>query len=292
MIPESVGGRDVAAVRVRDLGSRRVLAEQVRSPSAATAAIVGVGPAGAGPAPVGGLLDGEVEVRWTAVDTDGDRLLANLLYSPDGGNAWFPVAVNQEADPTGGEVATRFLAANLPRSRGENGLLKLRVTDGLNQSDSEWPMGMMIGGGSPPDVHIIAPNTNVTVPRHAHVVLHASGWDVDDQLLPDAAFTWTSNVQGPIATGRLLVTRALAVGTHVLTLRGTDADGMASEKSVTITISERSVRSPDLDGNGSVEAGDLANLLSAWGATGTPREDLDLDGTVGPSDLAQLLAAW
>lgn len=292
VIPESVGGRDVAAVRVRDLGSRRVLAEQVRSPSAATAAIVGVGPAGAGPAPVGGLLDGEVEVRWTAVDTDGDRLLANLLYSPDGGNAWFPVAVNQEADPTGGEVATRFLAANLPRSRGENGLLKLRVTDGLNQSDSEWPMGMMIGGGSPPDVHIIAPNTNVTVPRHAHVVLHASGWDVDDQLLPDAAFTWTSNVQGPIATGRLLVTRALAVGTHVLTLRGTDADGMASEKSVTITISERSVRSPDLDGNGSVEAGDLANLLSAWGATGTPREDLDLDGTVGPSDLAQLLAAW
>jgi hypothetical protein len=291
-IPESVRGREIASIRVRDLKSRRPLASVTRSPNAPGVAIVGVGLAGAGPAPHGGLLDGEIAVRWTAVDADGDRLRANLLYSPDGGNAWFPVAVNQEADPTGGEVETRFLAANLPRSHGESGLLRLRVTDGLNQSDFEWPMGMMIGGGSPPDVHIISPNTNVAYPRHAHIVLHASGWDVDDQLLPDSAFTWTSNLQGPIATGRLLASRALNPGTHVLTLRGTDTDGLFAERSVTVTIFERSVRSADLDGSGAVGPEDLAQLLGAWNAAGTPREDLDLDGSVGPSDLAQLLSAW
>jgi hypothetical protein len=291
-IPESVRGREIASVRIRDLASRRALAEAIRSPNPPEVAIGGVGPAGAGPAPHGGLLEGEVEVRWTAIDADGDRLRANLLYSPDGGDAWFPVAVNQDADPTGGEVAMRFLASNLPKSHGAVGVLKVRVTDGLNQSDAEWPMGLLIGGGSPPDVHVLAPNTNVSFPRHASIVLHASGWDIDDQLLPDSAFTWTSDRQGPFATGRLLVSRALEVGTHVLTLRGTDSDGLFTERSVTVTIVDREVRRADLDGNGTVGAEDLAQLLAAFNATGTPREDLDLDGTVGPADLAQLLSAW
>lgn len=291
-VPESVRGREIAAVRIRDLASRRTLAEATRSANRPEVAFVGVGPAGAGPAPHGGLLEGELEVRWTAIDADGDRLRANLLYSPDGGDAWFPVAVNQEADPTGGEVATRFLSANLPKSHGAAGLLKLRVTDGLNQSDAEWPMGLMIGGGSPPDVHVIAPHANASFPRHAHLVLHASGWDIDDQLLPDSAFTWTSDRQGLFATGRLLVSRALEVGTHVLTLRGTDSDGQFAERSVTVTIVEREVRDPDLDGSGGVGPEDLALLLAAWNSTGTPREDLDLDGSVGPADLALILSAW
>jgi hypothetical protein len=46
---------------------------------------------------------------------------------------------------------------------------------------------------------------------------------------------------------------------------------------------------PDLNGDGSVNAQDLALLLSAWG---TPAGDLDGDGTTGASDLAILLAAW
>ncbi len=46
----------------------------------------------------------------------------------------------------------------------------------------------------------------------------------------------------------------------------------------------------DLDGNGHVDAADLASLLAAWGGTGPA--DLDGDGVVGASDLAVLLAAW
>jgi hypothetical protein len=47
----------------------------------------------------------------------------------------------------------------------------------------------------------------------------------------------------------------------------------------------------DLDGNGVVNAGDLAALLAAWGNAGGPA-DLDEDGTVGSSDLTILLGAW
>jgi hypothetical protein len=46
----------------------------------------------------------------------------------------------------------------------------------------------------------------------------------------------------------------------------------------------------DLDGNGAVDAADLAILLGAWGGTGDA--DLDGNGTVDAADLAQLLGAW
>jgi hypothetical protein len=40
-----------------------------------------------------------------------------------------------------------------------------------------------------------------------------------------------------------------------------------------------------------IDAADLATLLSAWGST-DPSVDLDCDGTIGGSDLAVLLSSW
>ena len=47
----------------------------------------------------------------------------------------------------------------------------------------------------------------------------------------------------------------------------------------------------DLDGNGSVDAADLAALLGSWGTTGGGA-DLDGNGSVDAADLAALLGAW
>ncbi|MBL9150289.1 MAG: hypothetical protein JNM94_16490 [Phycisphaerae bacterium] len=52
---------------------------------------------------------------------------------------------------------------------------------------------------------------------------------------------------------------------------------------------------PDLDGDGSVNAADLAILLGDWGpcaAEGCCESDFDGDGSVGPADLGILLGAW
>lgn len=51
----------------------------------------------------------------------------------------------------------------------------------------------------------------------------------------------------------------------------------------------------DLDGDGDVDAADLAILLGNWGACADPEDcpaDLDGDGAVGASDLAILLGSW
>ena len=48
---------------------------------------------------------------------------------------------------------------------------------------------------------------------------------------------------------------------------------------------------PDLNGDGLVNASDIAMLLSAWGSA-DPAADLDAGGSVGAADLAILLSAW
>jgi hypothetical protein len=49
----------------------------------------------------------------------------------------------------------------------------------------------------------------------------------------------------------------------------------------------------DLDGSGTIGAGDLSMLLSAWGpATPGTSADFDRNGSVGADDLARLLEAW
>jgi hypothetical protein len=58
--------------------------------------------------------------------------------------------------------------------------------------------------------------------------------------------------------------------------------------SVTECVSAPSCPS-DLDGDGTVAAGDLATLLGGWGGSSY---DLDGDGTVGASDLAVVLSSW
>ncbi len=46
----------------------------------------------------------------------------------------------------------------------------------------------------------------------------------------------------------------------------------------------------DLNGDGSVNAADLAIMLAAWGSTGPG--DFNGDGSVGPADLSVLLGSW
>ena len=50
--------------------------------------------------------------------------------------------------------------------------------------------------------------------------------------------------------------------------------------------------SADLDGDGTVNATDLAQLLGAWGPNPGNPADLNGDDVVDAADLAQLLGAW
>ena len=240
-----------------------------------------------------------MRVDWSARDADGDPVVADLLYSPDGANAWFPVVLGVQlganpgvqlgANPGAGTDTFEFESAQLPASRGAHGQFAMRASDGMNNTRRRSG-SFAFGQSAPPDVHVISPNETDSVPDGATVILHGSAWDIDDQLLPEASVTWTSSRDGAIGTGRLLARRNLSVGTHIITVRGTDSGGLWAERSVTITVTPRVYNNANLDGIGVVNAFDLMIMLSTWGQTGVA--DIDLNGVVSSSDLAELLQRW
>ena len=50
-------------------------------------------------------------------------------------------------------------------------------------------------------------------------------------------------------------------------------------------------RSADLNGDGTVDGGDLGNLMVDWGSSSGP-SDLNSDGAVGGADLGEMLLRW
>ncbi|MBM4112877.1 MAG: hypothetical protein FJ253_05800 [Phycisphaerae bacterium] len=236
------------------------------------------------PAPAdSGGSEAPIEVLFEVSDPDGDPVHAMLLYSPDGGERWAPVSVNAD----GGRV--EFPPSNLPGALPGKGVLRLRASDGLNVTDSDGVIESLFMEGNPPDIHILSPNAD-TYAQGASVVLHASGWDMEDEYLPDASLDWWSDVDGWIGTGRLFTTRSLSPGSHLVTLVGVDSDGLSSEDTVTLTISPRALPGPDLNGDGVVDGDDLGTLLGNWGAFGLG--DLDFSGSIDGSDLGILLGEW
>ena len=86
-----------------------------------------------------------------------------------------------------------------------------------------------------PDVAISFPVQNSFVSSRA-IRLEGRVVDVEDGILPDSLCVWQSNVDGIIGTGQELVIDSLTLGSHVLTLIGTDSDGKSNQKSITITV--------------------------------------------------------
>ncbi|MFN5497862.1 MAG: dockerin type I domain-containing protein [bacterium] len=86
-----------------------------------------------------------------------------------------------------------------------------------------------------------------------------------------------------------LYIRNLAAGDYVLELKRVAGSQTAMPVVVAWYMPSTSP-SPDLDGNGSVGASDLAILLNQWGTVGTA--DLNGDGVVNASDMAVLLNQW
>ena len=319
LIPAAVANQEPARIELRDLKSGNLLATRMRTASAPHIAslgsrmIDGVGVAshsGTGPF---------VELFWDATDADGDGLSADILLSCDGGQSWSAMGVNQRGS------SMKFALSDIPVAKNEQGIVKVRVTDGLNVVDAEMPTALglfglghfglghfglgasgskvldegSIAGDSQwsnswlvnaPDIHLISPNASQSYPFGASILLHASGWDLEDQFLPDTAFTWTSSIAGAIGTGRQILVSTLNPGTHVITLRAADSGGSFVEKSVSINVTARVIFVADINGDSLVNGNDLSVMLANWGGVGLG--DLNFDGLVGGPDLAALLAGW
>ena len=87
--------------------------------------------------------------------------------------------------------------------------------------------------------------------------------------------------------GRVTLQASLG-GSYIIRV-GSAVAGVGGAGVLTITCEQ--FCPSDLDGNGSVDGGDLGFLLSAWGSS-EPSADLDDDGFVDGADLGVLLGTW
>jgi hypothetical protein len=287
LAPSAIDGVAAASIEIIDEPTGALLATRARSRSAPSVQVDSVEKLGPEPMPLDPTgqpyMDGTVRVAWSASDADGDALSHFLYYSPDQGGSWLPLAVRQNGD------FFEFDSSSVPSSRGPKSTFFVRTTDGFDSTDSPLFEAAALGGGNPPDVHLLSPNDFATHKQHAPIILHASAWDLEDLLLPESSIVWASQLQGVLGTGRTLVVESLMPGEHILVVTGTDSDGMSSSAFRDITVTPRVVLGADLSHDGIVDGQDLGLLLSGWG---TASGDLDGNGIVDGADVGVLLANW
>jgi hypothetical protein len=187
---------------------------------------------------------GRVVVAWNGSDPDGDPLTYYLRYSRD---------AFHHSPLASGITATQWEVdvGELPAFEDGQGHFEVLASDGLNTTVARSPVLQGSGaiwaqGSNPPWVEIFTPDSGHDYFEGATVILHSSGWDLEDRALLDPAISWESNVDGPIGTGRLTTITTLSVGVHAITVTATDSDGLTDTDTHTVTIVARGL--PDVGG--------------------------------------------
>jgi len=165
-------------------------------------------------APNGGEdWSGVQTIEWNASDLDGGTLYTTILYTPDDGASWFPVASNVEGN------SYLVDTTNLPG--GSAAKIRVIVTDGFNttQDDSDATFAI---ADHPPVVMISAPGSSVNFASGATITFNGLATD-EDPVLPDTSYVWSYDSinfgSGPE------VEAILPDGVHQVTLEVVDSKG-------------------------------------------------------------------
>ncbi len=87
----------------------------------------------------------------------------------------------------------------------------------------------------PPFVKITEPKNN-NYEDIFDIHLTAEGFDFEDGALQFDAFTWYSDIDGELGTGKELTVDRLSIGHHIITLAGTDIDQKVTERFIKLNL--------------------------------------------------------
>jgi hypothetical protein len=194
---------------------------------------------------------GMEKIRWLARDDDGDELSFNILYTPDGGKTWIPVA--SKVKELGFEVDTSILPG------GDRALIKVIATDGFHTADDDSDRFFSLLPG-PPEVSILEPVDGTLFEPGTMIHFVGSASDKEDSVIPDDSFVWSYG-DTVFATGRD-VHAALPNGFHVVKLTVRDSDEMEGTASVEIQVAP--ICSGDFTHDGDVDGLDLYQMSQVF----------------------------
>ncbi|MBN2270476.1 MAG: PKD domain-containing protein [Sedimentisphaerales bacterium] len=227
-----------------------------------------------------------VEVRWSAEDADGDRLVYMVQYSPDNGISWetFSIARSEPNITLGREALIG----------SEQGLIRVIASDGFNTAVDESD-GVFSVANNAPRVMIVEPGEGTFFAGNQLIVFRVLARDREDGPVEDANIVWTSSIDGEFGYGEVFSWHAdwFSEGEHVITATATDSNDLSGFASVTIRTSWMWC---DLNLDGAVDLADLAIVGAQWlQPPGSPSADVVPywgDGIVNMRDLEKVATQW
>jgi len=208
-----------------------------------------------------------INLSWVGNDADGDSLTYRLFYSIDGGSSYRPFLL--ETTNTSQAIEANWLLGS------DTARFGVSVSDGTRSTFTESPIFNV--AGHVPEITIETPSQDMVFAENQGFVLEALGIDREDGLLGHASFSWHSNLDGSLGTGRHIVLSAdqLTAGTHIITVTGTDSASMSATAAVNIVISRINMMPEAVDDTLSVELDvpAFADVLA---------NDMDIEGDIIP----------
>jgi hypothetical protein len=215
-------------------------------------------------APTGGENLGASEVlkiRWSASDPDGDELYSAVYYSTNGGASFVPI----DTAIKGSELVWTSAAA----AGSSAAVIKVVVADGFNSAEAK--SGAFTVPAKSPSVAIFAPEAGSELLSSARITLAGGAADPGvGSIANDAAFAWSSSLDGALGAGRTLVVDGLSAGDHHITL-SVAWQGRTGTESVDVRVLA------DTDGDGVPDAAESAAGMNPRDATDACT-DADGDG--------------
>jgi hypothetical protein len=171
----------------------------------------------------------DIPISWTASDADQDSLTYSVLYSPDGGSSWVPVA--------DGLTTTSYTLSAATVAGSPNSVVRVVASDGVNTGQDQSDAPFTVSKKSP-QIYITNPTGGVVPPETA-VSLEGLGIDLEDGNLEGSDLQWSSNKDGALGSGASLIVPKLSLGLHTITLTGKDSDGNSVVASVQLYVGYR-----------------------------------------------------
>lgn len=185
----------------------------------------------------GELLNETETLTWDASDEDGDSLVFEVLYSRDGGSSWKAIATGLKDKIYDWDVSNE--------AGSDQGLIRVLASDGANTGADISDVVFAIEEKAP-EISILSPLQDEGFFRNRTIIFEGAGYDPEDGPLPESAFSWASDTDGPLAEGSHISLDILSPGAHIITLSAKDSDGNLATDWIAITVNV----DQDTDGDG------------------------------------------
>lgn len=173
-------------------------------------------------------------VRWEASDPDDDPLFFSLSYSHDDGQTWTGLVNGIAGNEFRLDSLENLIASDQARIRVE-----ARDLTYASQDESDRPFSV---AASEPEARILSPADGTTILVSEAVTLSGvASIQGQNGVVPGGSgveYSWTSNLDGELGTGRDLVLDigTLSVGEHTIMLTAVAPDDQTVETSISLIV--------------------------------------------------------